>query len=100
MSQVKHVQIAITDGETCPRVRAVADSRAHAYARPGFQLYCHRYPECFGVLFFRSDEDLFEALGVVEVELSFSKTGIGKGLTGCVGQITSQEPVRIFWCPL
>ena len=82
MPQVEHVQIAVSDGEPCTRVRAVAYARAQAYARSGFQLYGYRHPECFGSLFFRRDDDLFEALGVVEVTLRFAETRIGKDLAG------------------
>src|SRR5512138_3471206 len=95
MPQVKQVQIPVTDGEPRTRVRAVPYARAEAYARPGFQLYGYRHPECVGVLFFRCDDDFFEPLGVGEVTLCLAEKGVGKEFAGSVGQMSAQKTVRI-----
>src|SRR5512141_2444209 len=95
MPQVEHVQIAVPDGEAGTCVRAVAYARAQADARPGLKLNGYRHLVFFGVLFFRCDDDLFEALGVAEVTLGFAETGIGKDIAGSVSKMTAQETVRI-----
>src|ERR1039457_854668 len=100
MPQVEHVQVAVSDGEACARVRTIAYARAQAYAMPFFQLYIYRHPECVGVLFFRNDDDFFETLRVGKVSLCFAETWIGKDLACSVGQMTAEETVRIVWRPL
>ena len=76
MTAVQHVQVTVTNIESSPRVRAVADSLAQTPAGPGFQLHEHRNPEFPGLRFFRRDIDLPETLGVREVELCLPEPGI------------------------